>query len=623
VKREIKIKKYKEGVVMASQWVDLRDNKFILYEVLKIGEELLGKEPFVDHDIDTINMVLDAAIKFAENDIAPTYPDEVHGKQIDAIFKDGKVYAPEAYHKLWKMFAEGGWFGVSDSYDVGGQAMPCTVGAVCMNMFLGSNQAFSMYPLLTHGAAKLIEAFGDQKMKDTFLLKMFDGTFGGTMCLTEPGAGSDVGALKTIAKKNADGTYSIIGTKSFISSGDHDLAENIIHPVLARIEGDSPGTKGISIFVVPKFRLNPDGSTSKELNDIVTGGIEHKMGIHGNSTCTLNFGDNGKCVGYLMGQERDGMKIMFHMMNEERQGVGMMGVALATAAYLHALSYAKERIQGANILAGRDAASKGVPIIQHPDVRRMLLKMKSIVEGIRLLALFCYQCMDKKNAATTDEDKEKWSGMIEMLTPLVKSYCTDMGMVVNDLAIQTYGGYGFCKEYPVEQMMRDQKINTIYEGTNGIQAMDLLGRKMGMKKGAYFMNLLAETKAAIAEAKSNDNLKEEAVIVEKALNSCAATAMAFAPMMKTNPAVPLIAACDFLNCFGDALVGWLHIWMANVATKNLATTTNDRDKAFYTGKIEGAKFFINRITSLVPAKNEVLKKDDVSAMRIPDEAFAV
>jgi hypothetical protein len=515
----------------------------------------------------------------------------------------------------------------ADSPEVGGQAFPFIIGAACANMFLAANQAFLMYPGLTHGAARLVEDHFQHPLRDIIIEKMFSGVWAGTMCLTEPGAGSDVGILKTSAKKNADGTYSITGTKCFISAGDHDLTENIIHPVLARIEGDPPGTKGISIFIVPKIRINEKGELG-EPNDVQCGNIESKMGIHGNATCTLNFGTDGKCIGYLMGEERDGMKIMFQMMNEERQGVGMMGVSLAMASYLHALDYAKQRIQGSNIIemAMKVPNPKAVPIIQHPDVRRMLLKQKSITEGIRALAFLCYYSMDREfNAGLeqNEQDKEYWHGMIEMLTPMVKSYCTERGMEVCSDAVQTYGGYGYCREYPVEQMMRDQKINLIYEGTNGIQAMDLLGRKLGMKKGLYFMNLLGLTQAAVAEAKGNDKLKAEAEIVEGALNACAGTAMAFAKMMKTTPFVPLIGAADFLNCLSDALVGWLHIWMANAAFKGLANAASDKDKAFYSGKIEGAKFFINRITGLVPAKLENLQKDEQSAMNISEEAFAV
>jgi alkylation response protein AidB-like acyl-CoA dehydrogenase len=260
---------------MASKWVDERDMRFILHEVFNIQELLLGKAPFEDHDTDMVNMVLDAAAKFAENEIAPTYPDEVHRKPIEAVFKDGKVYAPESYHRLWKLYAESGWLSTADSPEVGGQGLPEVVAAACANMFLATNQAFTMYPGLSHGAAKLVEKFFEHPFREMILEKMFTGQWAGTMCLTEPGAGSDVGALKSTAKRNPDGSYFITGTKSFISAGDHDLTENIIHPVLARIEGDPPGTKGISIFVVPKFKINADGSLG-ELNDVATGNIESK-----------------------------------------------------------------------------------------------------------------------------------------------------------------------------------------------------------------------------------------------------------------------------------------------------------------------------------------------------------
>ncbi len=607
---------------MASQWIDERDIRFLLHEVFNIGD-LLGKAPFEDHDADMVNMVLTEAAKLTENEIAPTYPDEVQGKPVEVKFENGKVTVPEAYHRLYQLYCEGGWMATSESYDVGGQGLPFVVTAACANMFLSGNQAFLMYPGLTHGAARLMEDHFHHEYRDLLLEKMYTGQWAGTMCLTEPGAGSDVGALKTTAKRNDDGTYLISGTKCFISSGDHDLTENIIHPVLARVVGDPPGTKGISIFMVPKILFNADGSLG-EPNDMSTGNIEHKMGIHGNATCTLNFGENGKCIGYLMGEEREGMKIMFEMMNEERQGVGMMGVSLAGAAYQHALAYAKERLQGANIMQMGDPNAPQAEIIQHPDVRRMLLRMKSITEGIRALTYYCYYCMDRKKAAAGNDDELfKWQGMIEILTPLVKSFSTDMGDEVTKIAIQTYGGYGFCREYPVEQMARDNKINTIYEGTNGIQALDLLGRKLGAKKGMYFMNLLGETQAEIGKAKGNDNLKEEAAIVEAALNKCAETAMTFSSLIKKNPFIPLIAAYDFLNCLAEALVGWFHIWMANIASAKLAGDLIDKEKAFYTGKVESAKFFINRTTALVPAKLEILVKDEISAIRIPDDAFLV
>ncbi|KFZ44515.1 MAG: acyl-CoA dehydrogenase [Smithella sp.] len=621
---------------MASLWFDLRDVKFQLFEVFKIRETLLGKGRYVDFDADTCNMALDQAAKFAELEIAPTYPDEVHRKPVEATYKDGKVTTPEAYKRLWKLYCEAGYVAMADQPEVGGQGFPAIIAASCGHMMLSCNPAFMMYPGVTHGAARLMEDYFQHPLRDVVLQKMYSGEWAGTMCLTEPGAGTDVGALKTTAKKNADGTYSIVGTKSFISGGDQDLSPNIIHPVLARIEGDPKGTRGISIFMVPKIRFNEKGELG-ESNDVYCSGIESKMGIHGSATCTLNFGDNGKCIGHLMGEQGQGMPIMFHMMNEERQNVGLIGAALAGASYLHALDYCKQRIQGQNVIAMalKDENAPAVPIIDHPDIRRMLIKMKSISEGLRALCLLCYFCMDNMfsamfsavldpnaNKEELEKEREYWAGLLEILTPIVKSYATDMGMAGCDLAVQSYGGYGYCREYPVEQMMRDQKINAIYEGTNGIQALDLLGRKLGMKKGAYFINLLNYTKDAIDEAEKIDALKGEAAIVKDALTACGLTAKDFSKMIGTAPFVPLIGACDYLNCLGDALVGWLHLRMANEAVKKFFdASTNEKEKAFYRGKIEGARFFINRITGLVPAKLENLKKDEQSAMNIPIESF--
>ena len=622
---------------MASLWFDLRDIKFQLFEVFKIKETLLGKGRYVDFDVETCSMALDQAAKFAELEIAPTYPDEVHRQPVEATYKDGKVTTPESYKRLWKLYCEAGYVAMADQPEVGGQGFPVMISSACSSLMLSCGPAFMMYPGVTHGSARLMEDHFQNPLRDIVLQKMYSGEWAGTMCLTEPGAGSDVGALKTTAKRNADGTFSIVGTKSFISGGDQDLSPNIIHPVLARIEGDPKGTKGISIFMVPKIRFNEKGELG-EPNDIFCSGIESKMGIHGSATCTINFGDNGKCIGYLMGGERQGMPIMFHMMNEERQAVGMIGASLAGAAYLHALDYCKQRIQGQNVIAMalKVENAPAVPIIDHPDIRRMLIKMKSISEGLRALCLLCYFCMDNMfsamfskqsdpnaNKEELDKQKEYWEGMIEILTPVVKAYATDMGMVVCDLAVQSYGGYGYCREYPVEQMMRDQKINSLYEGTNGIQALDLLGRKIGMKKGANFTNLLNYTKDAIDEAEKIDTLKPEAAIVKDALTACGITAKEFSKMIAVTPFVPLIGACDYLNCLGDALVGWLHLRIATEATKKFFDpSTSEQDKSFYRGKIEGAKFFINRITGLVIPKLENLKKDEQSAMNIPLESFA-
>ena len=334
------------------------------------------------------------------------------------------------------------------------------------------------------------------------MYKLYSGEWAGTMCLTEPGAGSDVGALKTTAKRLPDGTFSITGTKCFISSGDHNLTENIVHPVLARIEGDPPGTKGISIFTVPKYRVNDDGSLG-EFNDVNTGGIEHKMGIKGSATAVLNFGEEGKCIGELLGKEQEGMKIMFKMMNEARLGTGMQGLDTGSAAYEHAVltpgSGSRVRPSG----RGRTPTPRPVTIINHPDVRRKLLWMKAHVEGIRAMNYFVAYCMDRSKVAATAEEKENWEGFLDLMTPVCKAYSSDKGVQICSLAMDVYGGYGYCSEYPIEQYYRDVKIATIYEGTNGIQALDLVGRRLGQRKGMNIMNLFGEMQKNIAKMKGH------------------------------------------------------------------------------------------------------------------------
>src|SRR5664280_3704697 len=500
---------------MASLWVDERDLKFQLHEVFKIGETLLGKGRYADHDVDMCNMVLDQAQKLAEVEIAPTYPDEVHRKPVDAEFKDGKFTVPESYHRVYKLYCEGGWMTTADQPEVGGQSYPVIVAAACSNMFLAANQAFTMYPGLTHGAARLVEDFFQHPLRNITLEKMYTGAWAGTMCLTEPGAGSAVGALKSTAKKNADGTYSITGTKCFITAGDHNLTPNIIHPVLARIEGDPAGTKGISIFIVPKYRVNDDGSQGV-FNDVNCGGIEHKMGIKGSATATLNFGEDGKCIGELLGDERAGIKIMFQMMNEARLGTGMQGLCTASASYEHALAYAKERVQGAPIWEMKNPDAKAVTIINHPDVRKKLLWMKSHIEGLRSMIYFTANCFDMSLTAKTEEEKAKWEGYLDLMTQVVKAYSTDKGLLVCSLGMDVYGGYGYCQEYPAEQYMRDEKIATIYEGTNGIQSLDLVGRKLGQKKGANVMNMAALIQGSYTKLKANAELGKAASTLEEA-----------------------------------------------------------------------------------------------------------
>ena len=456
--------------------------------------------------------------------------------------------------------------------------------------------------------------------------------------LTEPGAGSDVGALKTSAKKMPDGKYLITGTKCFISAGDHDLTPNIIHPVLARIEGDPPGTKGISIFIVPKITVNDDG-TLGEPNDVKTGGIEHKMGIKGSATATLNFGEDGKCVGELLGNEREGIKIMFMMMNEARLGTGMQGLVLSSAALEHAVQYAKERVQSTAIWDMKNPDAKPVTIINHPDVRRKLLWIKAHVEGSRSLCYFTAFCIDMSKVAKTEEEKAKWEGLLDLMTPVVKAWTTDKGLLSCSTAMDVYGGYGYCQEYPVEQYLRDEKIATIYEGTNGIQALDLVGRKLGQRKGANIMNLAAMIQKTIADAKNNTELAKSAALLEEASNTCLELTMFFAQAGKSGDfLLPVLNACKFLEIFGDVIVGHLLIQAADIASVKLAAIyeangagsigkqkglqRSDKEAAFYSGRIASAKFFANEVLTTVKARCEAVKMGERSALEITEEAFA-
>jgi hypothetical protein len=419
------------------------------------------------------------------------------------------------------------------------------VGIAAAEMFVGACCSFTTYPGLTRGAANLIQSFGTPEQKKLFLENMYSGKWTGTMCLTEPQAGSAVGDIKTMAKKDGD-HYLIQGTKIFITAGEHDLAENIIHAVLARTENAPPGVKGLSLFIVPKIRVNPDGSLG-EPNDVNCGGIEHKMGIKGSATCTLNFGDEGKCHGYLLGQEGQGIQLMFQMMNEARLGVGLQGFALGNLAYLYALKYAKERIQGVEITRMKDPTAPRVPIIKHPDVRRMLMTMKAYTEGLRALIYRAAYYADLAKVATDPQEKEFCENMVDLMIPVVKAYSTDIAFRLTEWAIQIHGGYGYCGEYPVEQLCRDVKITSIYEGTNGIQAMDLVGRKLSLKKGALFLGWMKEINGFIEKYKNHGHLGSAVSQLEQAKNTLVNVARQFGKAAAGGDILfPMLHACPFL-----------------------------------------------------------------------------
>jgi len=462
-----------------------------------------------------------------------------------------------------------------------------------------------MYCGAITGAIHIIQSFGSEEVKNMFLPKMFEGKWGGTMCLTEPGAGSDLGALKTKAIRQQDGTFLISGQKIFISNGEHDITENIIHPVLARIEGDPEGTKGISIFVVPKYLINPD-LTLGERNDVYCTGIEHKMGLKGNATSTLNFGDNGKCIGYLLGKEREGMKVMFMLMNAARIHTGVQAEAVSSAAYMHAITYARNRIQGVHITQSMNPKAPRVPIIEHPDVKRMLLYMKSTIEGMRMLCLFLAHHEDIMHYSSSPEETKVATGIVEILTPIVKAGISDAAWLVTAEAMQVYGGYGYCQEYPVEQYARDVKVFSIYEGTNAIQSLDLQMRKILMNKEMFNYQMLKKYFAdTVARAKG---IVDERYVtpVERGIAKLDEIINMMVKQLQEGKFLALVSnATPMQQAMFPLVVAWLHLWSLTITipkSRELLGDAKGADRkkiletnpeaAYYNGRVLSAQFFI-------------------------------
>jgi alkylation response protein AidB-like acyl-CoA dehydrogenase len=602
---------------MAQYIADRRDVDFVLHEQMQV-EDLGKTELFADFNKKTVDMIVSEARNLAIKEILPT---RELGDQEGCQFDNGKVTVPESFHRAYELLKEGEWLAMTEDPEWGGQGMPTTVSLAASDYLVGANYAFMIYQGLTHGAGKLIESFGTEQQKRLFLNKMYSGEWTGTMLLTEPEAGSDVGALTTFAVKNDDGTYSITGNKIFISGGEHNLSENIIHPVLARIEGAPEGTKGISLFLVPKIWVNDDGGIG-EFNDVVCTGIEEKMGIHGNSTCSLMLGGKGKCRGMLLGEENKGMRAMFLMMNEARLLVGLQGLACASSAYMYAVDYARQRVQGKNFLQMMDKNAPSVPIIQHPDVRRQLIMMKVYVEGIRSLLYYVGMCEDQVKICEDAEEKSKYQGIIDVLIPIAKGYATDRAFEVCSHGVQVYGGYGYIRDYPMEQLLRDCRITMIYEGTNGIQAMDLLGRKLGLNKGKPMMDLLGEIQKSIAMAKDAQGLEDFADRLEAAVNKLGEVALHMG-MTAMSPKVmnAFAFAHPFMEVCGDVVMAWMLLWRAAIASKKLEEGAKKKDAAFYQGQIKSAEFFIYSIIPITVGKIKAILTTNGAAVEIDEKSF--
>ncbi len=606
---------------------DKRDIQFTLFEYLK-AEELCQIEKYSDFNRETFQMVLDQALKFTGDVLFPlnTVMDREGVK-----FDKGKVIVPRACHEAYNGFCEGGWVAPSGAPEYGGQGLPMLLNSALTEIQGSGCVTFLMAPGLTRATGHLIETHGTERMIKLYLEKLYTGQWGGTMCLTESGAGSAVGDLKTKAIRDGK-RFRIEGEKIFITFGDHDLTENIIHLVLARIEGAPKGIKGVSLFLVPKVRVKEDG-TLGEPNNVACSRIEEKMGIHGSPTCTMVFGDGGPCYAELIGEENQGIKYMFQMMNEARIGVALQGLSAASASYQQALAYARERIQGVDMKDMADPDAPRVPIISHPDVRRMLLGMKAYTEGMRAMIYFAALCADVARYGKDEQARQESMFLLDFLTPICKSYCSDSGFQVTCQGIQVLGGYGYTKEYPLEQYCRDSKIASIYEGTNGIQALDLLGRKVAGKGAAAFMTYMNRLNAWLDQHGSHPTLGEQVGKVAKARDALVQVVMTFQQKGADGDFYyPLLCATPFLEQTAQLVMSHLLTDMAVLAEKKLselvpqakagdARAWNKLEKdnpevRFYRGKIHSARFFVDTVLPHAQAIAETILSSNRSPLDV-------
>ncbi|MCE1241311.1 MAG: acyl-CoA dehydrogenase C-terminal domain-containing protein [Azonexaceae bacterium] len=555
----------------------LRDMQFILNDVVGLADvcALPGNE---EMSVELVESILEEAGKFATGVLDPI---NRNGDNQGAVVKDGVVTTSPGFQEAYKLFCETGWNAMPFSPEFGGQGLPAVVTMAVNEMWKSANMAFALCPMLTSGAVEAIAHHAADELKQKYLPKMVEGTWTGTMNLTEPNAGSDLAAIATKATRAADGTFRVTGTKIFITWGEHDVAENIIHLVLARLPDAPPGLKGISLFLVPKFLVNDDGSLGAR-NDLICSSLEHKLGIHGSPTAVMSYGDNEGAVGYLIGEENKGIGYMFTMMNHARVNVGLEGVGIAERAYQHALWYAKERIQGAII---GDKSGDKKPILHHPDVRRLLMDVKSRTEAMRTLAYYAAVQIDKAHAGDTAAQSR-----IDLLTPVVKGWSTEQGVELSSNALQVFGGVGFVEETGAAQYYRDSRITTIYEGTTAIQANDLVGRKLAREKvpGAAMKAMLADIEATLGELAGDASLANIAVNLKNGVNSLSTASDWILANYGEQPQAVHAGSVPFLKLTGIVVGGWLMARSALIAAQRIAAGDSD---PFYRAKLATAEYF--------------------------------
>ena len=598
---------------MPSYTAPTRDTRFIINEMLDLESyaELPG---FEAASADVTDAVINEGGKFCAEVLAPI--NQSGDQEGCTRHEDGSVTAPKGFKEAFDQFREAGWGTLSQPEEFGGQGMPHVLGFAFEEFVSSANQAFGMYPGLTNGAVSALLAKGSQEQKEKYLPKMISNEWTGTMNLTEPHCGTDLGMIRTKAEPQGDGSYAITGTKIFISAGEHDMADNIIHLVLAKTPGAPDSTKGISLFVVPKFLVEEDGSIG-ERNGVVCGSIEHKMGIHGNATCVLNY-DGAR--GWLVGEENKGLAAMFIMMNAARLGVGIQGLSQAEVAYQNAVAYALDRRQGRALTGPAEPEQQADPIFVHPDVRRMLMDAKAFTEGMRALCLWGALQVDLSHKAATEEEREQADMLIGLLTPVIKGYGTDKGYEVATNMQQVFGGHGYIEEWGMSQFVRDARIAQIYEGTNGVQAMDLCGRKLAQEGGAAVQAFFKVVGEDIAEAKGDEMLAPLAEALEKALGQQQAATMWFMQNAMQNPNHLGAGAHHYMHIMGIVTLGWMWLRMAKVAQTALAAGTDD--KAFYEAKLTTARYYMDRYLPDAGALRRKLETGSDSMMALGEDAFA-
>ena len=562
----------------------LRDMQFVLHEMLNVTSALKKLPAHADIDADTINTILEEGGKFCAEVL---YPINQIGDREGCTYKgDGVVTTPTGFKEAYAQFVEAGWGALGMDPDFGGQGLPHVVHSAFMEMMNSANQAWTMYPGLSHGAYNALHAFGTPEQKQTYLPKLVSGEWTGTMCLTESHAGTDLGILKTKAEPVGDGTYRVTGTKIFISAGEHDMSKNIIHLVLARLPDAPAGTKGISLFIVPKFIPDADGNPGKR-NDFKCGSIEHKMGIHGNATCVMNFDG---ALGTLVGEANKGLNAMFVMMNSARLGVGMQSVGLAEVAYQNSLAYAKDRLQSRSLTGPKAKDKPADPIIVHPDVRRMLLTQKAYVEAARAFSYWAGLAIDMEHKHPDEKVRKENADLVALLTPVIKGFITDNGYDSTTLAMQVLGGHGYIAEWGLEQHVRDARINMIYEGTNTIQALDLLGRKVLADGGAKLMKFGKVIQDLVKFHAENPAMKEFSEPLVALLGEVQKLTMEIGQKAMKNPDEVGAAAVPYLRVIGHLVFSFAWCYAAGVAVKK-----QDSGDAFYKTKLTTARFYFAKL----------------------------